>query len=170
MKIRVIGGRALVVFLAMMLAGMAACSPPHLRGGRTFSSADRARIVATAERCLGTPYRYGGESPGGFDCSGLVMYVFGKHGIALPRTAGDQFEDGARVPLAALQPGDLVFFRTAGGRGISHVGIYTGKGEFIHAPRTGTTVSYARLDNKYWKRHYAGAVTYFRRKNAAGTG
>ncbi len=153
-----------MIIMSLIVAGAIACSPPHVRHGRGFNGADRARIVATAERCVGVPYRYGGESPDGFDCSGLVMYVYGKHGMVLPRTADAQYDEGARITVKALQPGDLVFFHTAGRGRISHVGIYVGDGEFIHAPRAGKTVSHARLDNSYWRKHYAGAVTYFRRK------
>src|SRR5690606_30212765 len=89
---------------------------------------------------LGTRYKYGGESPSGFDCSGLVWYVANETlGLKLPRTAADQAKLGTKVARAELQRGDLVFFNTMGRR-YSHVGIYLGGGEFVHAPSSGGKV------------------------------
>ena len=117
-------------------------------------------MVETAKRYLGVPYRYGGESPDGFDCSGFVMYVYDRNGLRLPRATTEQYRSGRPVSRRSLRPGDLVFFSIRGGR-ISHVGIYTGGVSFIHAPSSGKRVSFARLDNDYWRKRYAGAVTYF---------
>jgi len=97
-------------------------------------------IVAYAKNFLGVPYVWGGESPGGFDCSGLVAYVFGHFGISLPHLASAQQVAGAGVSLSGLSPGDLVFF----GYPAYHVGIYIGGGEMIDAPYTGAVV---RIDN-----------------------
>ena len=94
--------------------------------------------VAIAARYLGVPYRYGGSSPAGFDCSGLVLYVYGQLGINLPRTASAQYGATRRVSRSMAQPGDLVFFFSGGG--ISHVGIYIGNGMMIAAPHTGARV------------------------------
>ncbi|HPO46354.1 MAG TPA: NlpC/P60 family protein, partial [Spirochaetota bacterium] len=88
----------------------------------------------------------------------------------LPRATADQYRSGRPVSRRALRPGDLVFFSISGGR-ISHVGIYMGGESFIHAPSSGKRVSFARLDNAYWRKRYAGAVTYFapgRRNQYAG--
>lgn len=114
------------------------------------------RIAALAESQLGAPYRFGGDSPLGFDCSGLVRYVFGQAGIAVPRTAQEQQQAAEAVPVDQLQPGDLVFFRIASGR-VDHVGIYVGDGAFVHAPRSGRPVRSELLGDNYYQRRYAGA-------------
>ena len=115
---------------------------------RPVVSASAAQVLATAERYLGTRYRYGGESPAeGFDCSGFVQFVYGRHGVELPRTSRQQA--GAGLPIAgeitALQPGDLMFF-SAGGRRVDHVAIYVGGGRVIHATSGAGTVRYDDLD------------------------
>lgn len=92
----------------------------------------RAQAVTDARQYIGTPYRWGGQSSRGFDCSGLVMHVFGHRGLRLPHNAAAMSKCGTRVSFKALQPGDLVFFNT-GGRGISHVGIWVGNNSFIHS-------------------------------------
>jgi cell wall-associated NlpC family hydrolase len=98
------------------------------------------QAVAIAERYLGVPYVWGGASPSGFDCSGLVMYVYGQLGVSLPHNAAAQYESLPHVSESDLQPGDLVFFD-----GLGHVGIYVGGGEIIHAPHTGTVVQFSSL-------------------------
>lgn len=101
-----------------------------------------AKIVSFARHLLGVPYVYGGTSPGGgFDCSGFTRYVYAHFGISLPHYSGAQFDRGRDVSRAALRPGDLVFFD-----GLGHVGLYIGKGLFIHAPHTGTRVE---IDSLY---------------------
>lgn len=118
--------------------------------GPASPAARRAAEIALGE--LGVPYMWGGETPAGFDCSGLVQYAYGRAGIALPRVAADQFTAGPHVALADLRAGDLVFFEHLG-----HVGIYLGGGRFVHAPHTGTVVQIARLTGWYL-RNYAGAT------------
>ena len=99
------------------------------------------RAVQIANRLTGTPYVWGGASPrSGFDCSGLVQYVYGKLGIPLPHYTVSQYGRGRPVSRSSLRPGDLVFFY-----GLNHVGIYAGGGKYIHAPRAGTTVRWASL-------------------------
>lgn len=137
------------------------CIPPHniQGGGWMFTSGTRKGIVDTAKHYMGVRYKYGGESPSGFDCSGYVMYVYKKNGISLSRATVSQYKEGRKIPMSNARPADLVFFKTMGGR-ISHVGIYLGKGKFIHAPSTGKKVSVASMNNKYWRRKFAGVVTY----------
>lgn len=109
--------------------------------------------VSIAHQFLGISYRYGGSSPStGFDCSGLVMYVYGKLGIALPHNAAAQYRLGLSVPRAALRPGDLVFFNRLG-----HMGIYVGHGRFIHSPQTGDRIRIESLSASNWNRNYVGA-------------
>ena len=110
--------------------------------------ADAASIAA---RYLGVPYVWGGASPSGLDCSGLVMYVYAQLGVSLPHYTVSQWNATTPIPTSALAPGDLVFFD-----GLGHVGIYIGNGEFIHAPHTGTVVQIASLSG-YWAAHLDGA-------------
>jgi cell wall-associated NlpC family hydrolase len=117
------------------------------------ATADLGRRAATLSlQFLGRPYVWGGEDPRGFDCSGLVQYVYGRLGVPLPRVARDQYDAGVHVPFSQLEPGDLVFFENLG-----HVGIYLGHGRFVHAPHTGTVVQIAELDGWYAD-NYVGAV------------
>ncbi|HET6197673.1 MAG TPA: NlpC/P60 family protein, partial [Acetobacteraceae bacterium] len=115
------------------------------------SSTLGGQAVAIAEQYLGVPYVWGGASPSGFDCSGLVMYVYGRLGVSLPHNAAAQYSMGSPVPRDALEPGDLVFFD-----GLGHVGIYVGGGSFIHAPHTGTVVQISSLSGWY-SSEYVGA-------------
>jgi cell wall-associated NlpC family hydrolase len=112
-----------------------------------------ARAARYARRMLGVPYRYGGDSPSsGFDCSGLVRYVFGHFGLSLPHSSYADFGVGRHVGRAALRPGDLVFFD-----GLGHVGLYVGSGSFIHAPHSGTTVRISSLTDPWYSSRYVGA-------------
>lgn len=112
-------------------------------------------IVQEAEKYLGVPYVWGGATPDGFDCSGLVQYVMRTLGISVNRVAEDQFENGTAVNRDELKPGDLVFFEQNGY--IHHVGIYAGNGMMIHAPRTGDVVKYQSINTDYYLSEYAGA-------------
>jgi peptidoglycan DL-endopeptidase CwlO len=109
-------------------------APPSRYGG----------VVGIAMRYLGTPYVYGGASPGGFDCSGFIMYVYGQIGVSLPHNAAMQYGYGTPVDRSQLQPGDLVFFN-----GLGHAGIYIGGGQFIHSPHTGDVVKISSLSGWY---------------------
>ena len=109
---------------------------PHHR-----TLAERAVRIARAQ--LGVPYVYGGASPGGFDCSGLVMWVYGRLGVPLPHNAAALYGTGLPVPASHLRPGDLVFFH-----GLGHVGIYIGHGRMIHAPQTGERVEIEALGER----------------------
>ncbi|MEW1547531.1 C40 family peptidase [Streptomyces tsukubensis] len=114
-------------------------------------------IIASARKYLGTPYVWGGAKPGGFDCSGLVQYVFQQHGVSLPRVTYDQINVGSSVPQNKLRPGDLVFFDTDRKRGgADHVGIYVGGGRFIHTPRPGQSVKVSSLAEGYYMDRWMG--------------
>ena len=113
-------------------------------------------VINSARKMLGVPYRYGGASPSGFDCSGLVSYAYRSAGISIPRSSAAQYLRAEKIPLSDLQPGDLLFFRLSPPK-ISHVAIYDRGGRFIHAPSSGKRVSYASLDNPYWYKHLVGA-------------
>ncbi|TZF91057.1 C40 family peptidase [Cognatilysobacter lacus] len=114
-------------------------------------------VLSRAFALLGTPYRWGGTSTEGFDCSGLVGYVFRNAlGIDLPRVARDQAQTGTQVDRSQLTAGDLVFFSTHSG-GVDHVGIYIGEGKFLHAPRTGRDVTVSSLDGGYWNARFVQA-------------
>ncbi len=112
-----------------------------------------ATVVETAKKYLGCKYVYGGTTPSGFDCSGFTSYVYKLHGISLSRTSQAQFKNGVAVAKNNLQPGDLVFFY----KGISHVGIYIGGGNFIHASNSRTGVIISSLSSGYYSSNYAGA-------------
>jgi len=132
----------------------AAPSAPVARPG---DPAAANAVTLRALSLVGTPYRYGGNTPEtGFDCSGLVNYVYRDMlDLALPRSSRElAAQQGPRLPPEQLASGDLVFF---GSRGqVTHVGIYVGEGRFVHAPSSGGTVRLDRLDGPYWKDHYTG--------------
>ena len=143
---------------------LAACSTnPPARYDTTAGGAPPATgqhpAVAVASSLLGTPYHYGGSSPNGFDCSGLVYYAYREAGVPVPRTTIAQRRHATPITLTHIRPGDLVFFKH-GSRRVSHVGIYTGNGQFIHAPSSGKRVSYASLDNPYWQQRLIAAGRY----------
>ncbi len=114
------------------------------------------RVTAAAMRYLGTPYAWGGTTPAGVDCSGLVYAVYAPYVPHLGRTSYDQWTAGTAVERADLAPGDLVFFNTDGS-GASHVGIYIGDGQFVHPATTAHRVVVDRLDAPYYASHYLGA-------------
>ena len=115
------------------------------------------QMLAIAEENLGIPYVWGGESPSGFDCSGLIYYILKTLGFSPARTTSAQYKMGTYVAKEDLQPGDLVFFSGTYKAGISHVGIYAGDGLFIHSPHSGEVVKYDDLTEGYYDRHYYGA-------------
>ncbi len=146
-------------------------SPVFFQGGKSTGTAvsvsafqnspnyldGKARqIIATAKKYIGVPYLWAGTTPKGFDCSGYTQYVFKQNGISLSRTTTTQYKEGTYVRRSNLQPGDLVFFENTYREGISHVGIYIGDGNFIHASSSkGVTIT--PLSNPYWDARYYGA-------------
>ena len=116
-----------------------------------------SQILAEAQKYLGCPYVAGGASPSGFDCSGFVYYVLKQVGLSPCRTPDSQYGQGYGVEKSQLQAGDIVFFSSNSGRSITHVGIYSGNGRFIHAPNSQSVVSYSDLTSGYWANTYYGA-------------
>ncbi len=155
---------ALIGAVALLLAGGAhAQSAPPVPGASAAAAATPASaraqdLVLNALSLLGARYRYGGDHRStGFDCSGFVRRVYQETlGLALPHNAAQQSREGEKVAETALRPGDLVFFNTLR-RAFSHVGIYIGNGEFIHAPRPGQRVQIESLSSPYWARRFDGA-------------
>ena len=113
-------------------------------------------VTGTALGLRGTPYKNGGSDPSGFDCSGFVQYVYGQHGVQIPRRVSDLYHAGKDVQPAQLEPGDLVFFTTVA-PGASHVGIVIGGDEFIHAPSSTGAVRIERMSASYWSTRFVGA-------------
>jgi peptidoglycan DL-endopeptidase CwlO len=139
---------------------LAACSTAPPRAPAPERSSDRRdsarpwaqRAVEIAMQYKGAPYRWGGEEPSGFDCSGFVRYVYAQVGISLPHNAAKQYQLGTPVTRSDLKPGDLVFFDR-----LRHNGIYIGDGRFIHSRQTGKAVAVASLDDDWYRTHWAGA-------------
>ena len=124
--------------------------------GTPTEGADPLALTGTALALRGAPYRNGGTTPEGFDCSGFVQYVFRQHGLVLPRETREQFRIGAGVSRTQLRPGDLVFFTTVA-PGASHVGLVVGDDQFVHAPSSRGVVRVERLSADYWRRRFVGA-------------
>lgn len=118
------------------------------------------QIASVAATLVGSPYRYGGADPTGFDCSGLVFFVHQQLGITVPRTAAEQSLAATPVKRSHLQPGDVVFFRDSG-PDATHVGVYTGERRFVHAPKSGRPVGYASLDDDYYRATFLGAGRFY---------
>lgn len=139
-------------------------APENYAAARIRSSGQgdlREELIKTARRFLGVPYRWGGtDKEDGFDCSGLTMVCYRLNGLNLPRTSSDQFESGRSVEKEELRVGDLVFFATNGRKKVSHVGIYIGEGQFIHAPRRGQEVRVEQLATPFYSKTYIGARSY----------
>jgi peptidoglycan DL-endopeptidase CwlO len=127
---------------AVTPAATTVIAPPPTHGG----------VVGVALSQLGTPYVWAGSSPGGFDCSGLVMWAYAQVGVSLPHSSYAQYGYGVPVSESDLAPGDLVFFD-----GLGHVGIYIGGGQFVHAPHTGDVVRISSLSEAWYAANYVGA-------------
>ncbi len=117
-------------------------------------------IARSATQLVGVPYHFGGADLQGFDCSGLAVYVYERAGVEIPRTAREQKRAARPVAMDSVSPGDLVFFRIHS-RHVNHVGIYVGGGRFVHAPRSGGTVSYGNISAGYYRKHLVGAGRFW---------
>ena len=148
----------LALTATLLIAGCGSAPPSRGPAYRALSAEQSSDIAIHALGLVGTPYRYGGNTPeSGFDCSGLIGYVYkSRAGVAPPRTVAQLSGFGQPVSTRELRTGDLVIFGS--GRPF-HAGIYVGEGRFVHAPSTGGTVRLDRLDNRYWARQ----STAFRR-------
>ena len=138
---------------ASLLAACSSAPPP------AADLPHREAVLETALGQIGRPYRYGGGDGDGFDCSGLVQYVFDQAGVPMPRTASLQYERGNAIDSQYAAPGDLVFFRIDGRL---HVAIYVGDGRFIHAPASGQDVTLAAINSPYWQQHLVSVVRVLR--------
>jgi len=146
----------LAVLVLAMLAGCSS-SPEISRQSSVRASNDVAsKAVDYAREMLGKPYKYAGDSPAGFDCSGLVKYSYGRAGLSMPRDTQAQHRMSVLVSAGGLREGDLLFFDQEGKKK-SHVGIYLGNGRFIHAPSSGGKVRIDSLNAEYWKKHFVEA-------------
>ncbi len=137
-----------MALVAIALA-LAACGSEPVRppAGAAATAGDLA--VAVALEQVGVPYHYGGRSPRGFDCSGLIQYAYQQAGLSVPRTTGQLWSAAEPVGAGHLRPGDLLFFRIEGK--MSHVGMYIGNRRFVHAPQSGRNVSVASLDQPFYR-------------------
>lgn len=144
------------LLLAAMLAGCAS-APPAPTVVEARASDDIAnKAVVYAREMLGKPYRYAGDTPAGFDCSGLVRYSYGRAGVSLPRDTLALRRYGVPVSTRMLRVGDLLFFDQEGKKA-SHVGMFLGDGRFIHAPSSGGRVRTDSLEAEFWKKHFVEA-------------
>lgn len=154
-SIKQLGWKMRKRFIQILMAVFLVSTIPFISSNKV-SAATSDKIATHAEKLYGTPYKFGGTTTAGFDCSGYIRYIFNNFNISLPRTSVDQFRVGTSVSKDKLQPGDLVFFANTYKKGISHTGIYLGDDEFISAKSSGVLKANLNTDS-YWAPKYAGA-------------
>ncbi len=156
-KIVVGGLRKMKKFIALVsLSFLVMFSSLFTNTSSTEAAGNSKLLITEAKKLIGTPYRYGGTTPKGFDCSGFVYYTHKKIGKILPRTSKQMYQKGKTVHKSNLRAGDLVFFNTSKTKtGVSHVAIYIGNNQIIHATSKGVKID--SLNNSYWKSKYVGA-------------
>ena len=142
--------KLIAALLPLLLVACAASAP------RATVPVPEKSAASYAATMVGRPYKYGGASPSGFDCSGLVFFSYQQAGITLPRSTAEQRRATKHVKVSELKRGDLLFFDQEGKKN-SHVGIYLGERRFVHAPSSGKHVRNDTLDNPYWKKHLSEA-------------
>lgn len=147
---------AVFFFIGTVLAG---CASPPAKRVTGYTPVIGEKAAHTAATMIGRPYKYKGDSPSGFDCSGLVRYSYLTAGLNVPHGT-KQLKSATRSVGTGMQKGDLLFFDEKGGR-YSHVGIYLGGDSFIHAPSTGKTVRKNSLLDPYWKKHFIEARRFY---------
>lgn len=146
----------------LALLGLVGCAAtPRSPTAASLPPTAGQRIAAIAQSQLGQPYRFGGDGPEGFDCSGLAQYVYQRLGIAVPRTAREQRQRSAALDRSELLAGDLVFFTMGPRLLVDHVGVYVGDGRFVHAPRPGSPVRLSRIDDQAYARRFAGGARFW---------
>ncbi|WP_084137469.1 C40 family peptidase [Paenibacillus pasadenensis] len=140
--------KRLIVFLSCMML--------FIGGGSVLADKSASsELIDSVDEVIGTPYKWGGTTVKGFDCSGFILHIFNQFDVKLPRTSKSQAEVGNKVDKEELREGDLVFFNTSG-RGISHAGIYIGEGKFAHSSSSkGVTIS--KLSDDYYEKRYVTA-------------
>ena len=151
--------RLWLAILLTMMALLAGCAnSPEIPQQTTVRASNEvaSKAVVYAREMMGKPYRYAGDTPAGFDCSGLVKYSYGRAGISMPRDTQAQRRMSVLVSMRSLREGDLLFFDQEGKK-TSHVGLYLGNGRFIHAPSSGGKVRTDSLNAEFWKKHLVEA-------------
>jgi len=142
--------RITLILLLSGLLGACSSTPDRRAAASGHTSGVGAHAAAIALEQLGVPYRYGGQSPTGFDCSGLIHYAYLRAGKSVPRTTGQLWNSTANVSRSEMRVGDLLFFSIDGK--MQHVGMYIGEGQFVHAPSSGKVVSVGSLSSSYYQR------------------
>lgn len=145
--------RALALIITTLVIAACGSHPPVADSRKAATPGERAAAIALDQ--VGVPYRYGGSSPQGFDCSGLVQYSYSKAGVAVPRTTGQLWSSAQTVDRRELRAGDLLFFNVDGK--MAHVGMYLGEQRFVHAPQSGRTVSVGHLDAPFYRTAFVRA-------------
>ena len=165
------GKHCSILFAALLLAGCASGPAPVSDNGtgplvtpaprkQPARSDRRERVVETVQAMLGVPYRYGGTTRAGFDCSGLVWYSHRRAGLRVPRTSVEQYRAVKKVSRHAMKAGDVLFFKTGWTRGY-HVATYIGAGLFVHAPSSGRRVRTDSLDKPYWRKRLVRVGNFY---------
>lgn len=146
--------------LLLLLCLLPGCGSKVLTGlvmkDSAMESGSAAQVVRTAESQLGKPYRYGGSTPRGFDCSGLIWWAYKENGVTVPRVTTDQARAGFGVRRNAVRPGDILVFNTRQGATGLHTALYAGGGRFVHSPSRGSRVRHDNISDAYWSKRLIG--------------
>jgi cell wall-associated NlpC family hydrolase len=148
--------RFVLALLVATLAGCAGAPEAPERPAVRANDETARKALEYAREMVGKPYKYAGNTPAGFDCSGLVNYSYGKAGLRLPRDTRSQRQMSVAIAVRNLRPGDLLFFDQEGKKA-SHVGLYIGDGRFVHAPSSGGKVRVDSMKADFWKKHFVDA-------------